>query len=147
MKQRILIAIILCAACEKTPAPAPLEDVPLPGEWTLVAVNNSPVPFNWGGALCIRSEQMQIDEQGRYSRDQSYSVYTCQDPETAAILTGQWSLVTADYQFTQDGTRCTQPPAVAKLAGNTLDVEWLAESPSRGSPCYAFKWTFTYQKK
>jgi hypothetical protein len=146
MKQRYLIAIILCAACEKTPAPAPLEDVPLPGEWTLVAVNDSPVPFSWSSAFCIRREQMRIDEQGRYSRDQSKSDYTCQDPETSATLTGQWAVATADYQFTQDGTRCTQPPAVAKLAGNTLVVDWRAESPSRGNPCYAYTWTFKYQK-
>jgi hypothetical protein len=146
MKTRFLLAIVLCAACD-TPAPAALETVPLPGEWTLVAVNNSSVPFDWGSALCILGEQMRIDEEGHYSRAQSYSIYTCQDPENLALLTGQWALGEAGYEFSPDQANCTHPPAAAKLTGNSLIVDWVAESPSRGNPCYSFTWTFSYEKK
>jgi hypothetical protein len=140
------MAIVLCAACD-TPGPAAPATVPLPGEWTLVAVNHSSLPFDFGGALCILGEQMQIDEEGHYSRAQSNSVYTCQDPENLTLFTGQWALAGAAYEFSPERALCTHPPALAKLTGNSLVVDWVAESPSRGNPCYYFTWTFSYQKK
>jgi hypothetical protein len=146
MNKRFLMAIVLCVACD-TPAPAPVETVPLPGEWTLVAINNSPVPFDFGGARCIHGEQMRIDEDGHYSRTQSSSVYKCQDPEYVTSLTGQWALAAAGYSFSQDQENCAHPPAAAKLTRNSLVIDWIAESPSRGNPCYSFTWTFSYRKK
>lgn len=147
MNKKFLIGIVLFAACD-TPAPAPVENVPLPGEWTLVAVNNSPVPFNFGNALCIHGEQMRIEEDGSLSRSHRSSVYTCQDPEYLTSLTGHWvSATDGGYVFSQDEVNCYLPPATAKVTGNTLVVDWLAWSPSRGNPNYCFVWTFTYEKK
>ena len=146
MRNQFLIAMVMCAACD-TRAPVAIENVPLPGEWTLVAVNDSPVPANPSYAHCIQGEQMRVEEDGSFSRAQRSSVYTCQDPEYFTSLTGHWVSADAGYLFSQDEVNCYLPPATAKVTGNTLVVDWLAWSPSRGNPNYCFVWTFTYEKK
>jgi hypothetical protein len=151
LKTCVLAATLFCAACH-SPLPTGVESVPLPGDWTLVSVTNppaaidSPLPFDFGGTLCIRSEQMQIDEQGRYSRRLKYSSYTCQDAEQVLARSGQWTTGATSYEFAPDQLPCAHPPASAKVTGNLLRVDWFEWSPSRGNDCYYFTWTFTYQK-
>jgi len=113
----------------------------------LPAAVAKPLPFDFGRALCIRTEQMHIDEQGAYSRSQTYSAYTCQDSPQVVVLSGHWAPATTGYAFAPDQVLCAHAPASAIERGDLLQVEWFQFSPSPGQGCYTFTWTFTYQKQ